>query len=57
MLDERIKELLIRMDENVEKVDLQQYYGVKELTKELADNLIERIDVYDGDRIEIRWKF
>ena len=57
MLDDRIKELLIRMDENVEKVDLQPYYGVKELTKELVDNLIERIDVYDGDRIEIRWKF
>lgn len=27
------------------------------LTKELADALIERIDVYEDDRIEVKWKF
>lgn len=27
------------------------------VTKELADELIERIDVYNGDRVEIEWKF
>lgn len=27
------------------------------LTKELADALIERIDVYEADRIEVTWKF
>ena len=27
------------------------------LTKELVDELIERIDVYGEDRVEIKWKF
>lgn len=27
------------------------------LTKELADALIERIEVYEADRIEVKWKF
>ena len=31
--------------------------NVKALTKALADELIERIDVYDVDRAEITWKF
>lgn len=30
---------------------------VEELTKDLVDELIERIDVYGEDRVEIRWKF
>ena len=28
-----------------------------ELTKELADELIERVEVYGADRVEIIWKF
>lgn len=27
------------------------------LTKELVDKLIDRIDVYGDNRVEIRWKF
>lgn len=37
--------------------DLQAYSGIQSLIKEMADELIERIDVYDGDRVEITWKF
>ncbi len=31
--------------------------GIQKLTKKLADDLIERVDVYASDRIEITWKF
>lgn len=27
------------------------------MTRELVDELIERIDVYGDDRVEIKWKF
>lgn len=39
---------------------LQQFsekHDISELTKNLMDELVERIDVYGADRIEITWKF
>lgn len=38
---------------------VKEEYSIRkdELTKELVDELIERIDVYGDDRVEIKWKF
>jgi len=30
--------------------------GAGSLTKELADLMIERVEVFNGDRVEIKWK-
>ena len=38
------------------KSGLAMFVGVQNLTKELADELIERIEVYDSGRVEIKWK-
>ena len=32
------------------------FVGVENFTKELADELIERIEVYDNGSVEIKWK-
>ncbi len=51
-----LDEQLGRLTQEQEKksvCDLQGYSGVQSLTKELADKLIERIDVYDQDRVEV----
>lgn len=37
--------------------ELAMFTGIQELTKELVDELIERIEVYSDNRVEIRWKF
>ena len=39
-----------------QKSGLTMLAGVQNLTKELADELIERIEVYDDGRVEIKWK-
>lgn len=55
-LDEQI-DRLIEEQEKKPVYDLQEYSGVQYLTEELVDRLIERIDVYDEDRVEVSWKF
>ena len=55
-LDERL-DRLIEEQEKKPACDLQGYSGVQSLTKELADKLIETIDVYDENRVEVTWKF
>ena len=55
-LDERLEQLIAEQEEKP-TCDLQVYGGIQSLTKELADELIERIDVYDWDRVEVTWKF
>lgn len=45
---------LIEEQEKKPACDLQEYRDVQSLTKELVDKLIERIDVYDEDRVEVR---
>lgn len=39
-----------------QKSGLAMLAGIQNLTKELADELIERIEVYDDGRVEIKWK-
>lgn len=53
----QLERLTEGMNKGMPDSELQSCYGVTELTKELADKLIERIEVYDNDRIEIQWKF
>ena len=55
-LDERLGQLMAEQEEKHD-CDLQVYSGIQSLTKELANELIERVDVYDGDRMEVNWKF
>lgn len=55
-LNERLGQLIAEQEKKPD-CDLQIYSGVQSLTKELADELIERIDVYDGDKVEVTWKF
>ncbi len=56
-VDERLGQLASEQEEKKLDCDLQAYSGIQSLTKEMADELIERIDVYGGDRVEITWKF
>lgn len=53
----RIELLSVGQAKGISDNSLQKYSVVEILTKELADNLIERIDVYDNNRVEITWKF
>lgn len=39
------------------KMEAGTTYDIQVLTKELADDFIERVEVYGEDRIEIIWKF
>ncbi len=51
------------MEENALVIEaLEEKMGIvaldaEGLTKELVDELIERIEVYGEDRVEIKWKF
>lgn len=56
VLDERLGQLIAEQEEKP-ACGLKVYSGIQSLTKELADELIERIDVYGGDRVEVSWKF
>lgn len=56
-LNERMERLSGGQTERASAYCFQEYGTVETLTKELVDNLIERIDVYDRDRVEITWKF
>ena len=55
-LDKRLEQSTSEQEER-SVYNLQVYSGNKLLTKEMADELIEKIDVYDRDRIEVTWKF
>lgn len=58
-LDHLIEEInyMATAQTNNDLKEIIHYDTVHTLTKELVDKLIERIDVYDTDRIEITWKF
>lgn len=56
-VNEHIERLAAGQSNDMLDNHLQSYGGIESLTKELADELIERIDVYEADRIEITWKF
>lgn len=53
----KIKELTLGEREDNQNNVLDKITGITELTKELVEELIERIDVYEPDRVEITWRF
>ena len=40
-----------------EKMGMTAMLDMEGMTKDLVDDLIEKIDVYGDDRVEIKWKF
>lgn len=56
MLNQQLEGMLsVREDFSQESV-LAGFANVQNLTKELADELIGRVEVYEADRVEIKWK-
>ncbi len=55
-LDKQLEQLTSGQDERL-VYNLYDYSGIQSLTKELVDELVERIDVYDGHRVKVSWKF
>ena len=55
-LEERLGQLIAEQEEKP-VCNLQVYSGIQSLTRELVDELVERIDVYGRDRVEVGWKF
>lgn len=55
-LSQRLSDILSLQKQIEQKSGLAMFVGVQNLTKELSDELIERIEVYDNGRVEIKWK-
>ena len=36
---------------------VRKYREAGELTKEMEEMFVERVEVYDGERIKVKWKF
>ena len=36
---------------------MRKYREAKELTKEMEEMFVERVEVYDQERIKVKWKF
>ena len=36
---------------------VRKYREAKELTKEMEEMFVERVEVYDQERIKVKWKF
>lgn len=52
-----VERLSVVEPENTWESELCYNNGIKELSRELIDKLIEKIEVYGEDRIEVVWKF
>ncbi len=57
VLNQKLNDISSVQDRPKEKVRLDAVIKNQELTKELVDELIECIDIYNGERVEIKWKF
>ena len=57
LLDQQLSETVIARNLLEDKMGMTAMIGAEGLTKGLVDELIERIDVYGDDRVEIKWKF
>lgn len=55
-LNQRLSDTVSIQEQLEQKSGLAVFAGAQSLTKELVDELIERIEVYSDDRIEIKWK-
>lgn len=57
ILNRKLSDMSSNQTDTIPGVDDENFPENLILTKELADALIERIDVYESDRIEVTWKF
>lgn len=57
ILDKRLSDTPLDRPNTISGLDDGNFSENFILTKELVDTLIERIDVYEADRIEVTWKF
>ena len=57
LLDQQMEETVLVQNSLEEKIGLGEMLDAEGLTKDLVDEVIERIDVYSDDRVEIKWKF
>ena len=57
LLDQQMAETVLVQNSLEETTGMAALLDAEGLTKELMDELIERIDVYGEDRVEIKWKF
>lgn len=56
-LERQMTEIAVMQEALEEKAGKVAILAADGLTKDLVDELIERVEVYGEDRIEIRWKF
>ena len=57
LLEQQMTETVLVQNSLEETMGMSALLDAEGLTKELVDELIERIDVYGEDRVEIKWKF
>ena len=57
ILKQQMSETVLVTEALEEKMGIAAMLDAEGLTKELVDELIERIEVYGEDRVEIKWKF
>ena len=57
LLDQQMAESVLVQNSLEEKMGRAAMLDAEGLTKDLVIELIERIDVYGADRVEIKWKF
>ncbi len=57
ILEQQMAETALVTEALEEKMGIMAVLDAEGLTKELVDELIERIEVYGKDRVEIKWKF
>ena len=60
-IQEKMKGAALRQEgkDEVERIGeiVRKYREAKELTKEMEEVFVERVEVYDGEHIKMRWKF
>ena len=57
LLDKKLSDASFAKSDSIPELSGEDFSENLILTKSLADTLIERIDVYEADRIEVTWKF
>lgn len=57
ILNQQMAETVLVTDALEEKMGIAPMLDAEGLTKELMDELIERIEVYGEDKVKIKWKF
>ena len=60
-IKEKMNEATLRQEgeDEVKRIGeiMRKYREAEELTKEMEEMFIERVEVYEGERIKVKWKF